>query len=391
MEMENFLTGTEMKTITTERYPIKMWLDEIDAEALRQAKNLANLPFVFKWIALMPDSHVGFGMPIGGVLATREVIIPNCVGVDIGCGMAAVKTDISGLDTGQIKMVLSLVRQWIPVGFTHQHSDQPWEGFNRAPDIPIIQEQLASARRQLGTLGGGNHFLEIQRGDDGSIWLMVHSGSRNFGLQTASTYHKKAVALSGKWAADLPDKDLSFLPVDSKEGRDYFAAMNFCLQFAAANRALMMQRFTEALFTVVPGRVMDEINIHHNYAAFETHFGREVLVHRKGATRADAGLLGIIPGSMGTASYITQGLGNPDSFMSCSHGAGRRLGRKQAIRTLNLEAERRKLEGIVHGVRAARDLEEAPGAYKDIDLVMDNQKDLTKILVRLRPLGVVKG
>jgi len=380
-----------MKVVDTEKLPIKMWLDDIENGALQQAKNLANLPFAFKWVAIMPDSHQGYGMPIGGVLATSQVIIPNAVGVDIGCGMVAVQTSLREIDTDTLKQIMGKARNAIPVGFNHQKEAQAWDGFDHAPDIPIIQQELSSARRQLGTLGGGNHFIEIQRGDDGFIWLMIHSGSRNFGLKTANIYHKTARALCEKWQSDLPDKDLSFLPMDIKEGREYYDAMSFCLKFAQANRALMMKRLTEIVSDITGAAVRDEINIHHNYAAFEDHYGRNVLVHRKGATKATSGLRGIIPGSMGTSSYIVTGLGNPESFESCSHGAGRKMGRKEAARTLDLEEEQRKMTGVIHGLRSTKELDEAPGAYKDIDVVMKNQRDLVNISVKLIPLAVIKG
>ena len=380
-----------MKVISTERIPIKMWLDEIEDNALAQAKNLANLKFAFKWVAIMPDSHSGYGMPIGGVLATEQVVSPNCVGVDIGCGMVAVKTSLTEINVDAIKTIMGKVRKVVPVGFNHQKDNQEWIGFDAAPDIPIIQKELSSARKQLGTLGGGNHFLEIQHGDDGHIWIMIHSGSRNFGLQTANVYHKTAQELCAKWNSDLPDKDLAFLPMDSKEGQEYFVAMNYCLDFAKANRALMMERVADIFQEVCGATIEDEINIHHNYASMEHHFGKNVLVHRKGATRANKGLRGIIPGSMGTHSYIVEGLGNEDSFQSCSHGAGRRMGRKEAQRTLNLEEEQAKMVGIVHGLRTNNDLDEAPGSYKDIDVVMVNQTDLVKPIVTLTPLGVIKG
>jgi tRNA-splicing ligase RtcB len=380
-----------MRVITTERIPIKLWLDDIEPVALDQARNLANLPFAYRWIAIMPDSHQGFGMPIGGVLPTQDVIVPNAVGVDIGCGMNAARTSLTSIDTPALKEIISRVRQMIPVGFNHQKTDQPWDGFNHAPDIPIIQEELASARRQLGTLGGGNHFIEIQQGDDGHIWLMLHSGSRNFGKKTADVYHKLAQKLCERRQTDLPDRDLAFLPMDTREGQAYFQAMEYCLQFAQANRSRMMDRLRQIMSDVTGASVDAEVNIHHNYAALENHFGKDVLVHRKGATKATAGLPGIIPGSMGTHSYIVEGLGNPESFMSCSHGAGRRMGRKEAMRSLNLQEEQRKMTGIVHGLRSVRELEEAPGAYKDIDQVMENQKDLVRIKVRLKPLAVVKG
>ena len=380
-----------MKVIDSEKLPIKLWLDDIEDGALNQARDLANLPFVFKWIAIMPDSHQGYGMPIGGVMATKGVIVPNAVGVDIGCGMIAVKTSLSDIDTDTIKLVMQRIRDLVPVGFSHQEEVQEWEGFDRAPDIRIIQDQLTSARKQLGTLGGGNHFIEIQNGDDGHIWLMIHSGSRNFGLKTATEYHNKAKWLCEKWSSDIPNSDLSFLPIESAEGKEYFQAMNYCLDFAKENRGLMMNRVLSALYLETGATLLDQVNIHHNYAAFEHHFGTDVLVHRKGATKATAGLSGIIPGSMGSTSYITRGLGNPDSFMSSSHGAGRRMGRKEAERSLNLAAEQEKMQGIVHGLRTAKDLDEAPGAYKDIDTVMRNQADLTEIVVTLKPLASIKG
>jgi tRNA-splicing ligase RtcB len=220
---------------------------------------------------------------------------------------------------------------------------------------------------------------------------MIHSGSRNFGLKTAEWYHRKAMELCQRKSEELPSRDLAYLPMDSAEGRDYFQAMNFCLDFARANRALMMRRLVDAVRAESGATADEEIDIHHNYAAFENHFGQEVLVHRKGATKATAGLTGIIPGSMGTHSYIVEGLGNPESFESCSHGAGRRMGRKEAQRSLRLDEEQRKMAGIVHGLRSAKDLDEAPGAYKDIDTVMENQKDLVKVRVRLSPLAVIKG
>ena len=379
------------KVITTERIPIKLWLDEVDEGTLIQAKNLANLPFALNWIAIMPDAHQGYGMPIGGVMLTDGVIVPNAVGVDIGCGMAASRLSLTEIDKPSIEKIIEQVKNRIPVGFEHNQTAQEWEAFDEAPDIPVIQRNLASARKQLGTLGGGNHFVEIQTGSDGHIWLMVHSGSRNYGLKTAKEYHKKAQQLCQRWHSDIPDKDLSFLPIESDEGGEYYDAMNFCLKFAQANRALMMKKLLEITASVTGASVEHEINIQHNYAAFEKHFGRNLLVHRKGATKANKNIEGIIPGSMGTCSYIVKGLGNRESFMSCSHGAGRIMGRKQAIRELDLTKEQEKMKNIVHDLYSRDKLEEAPGAYKDIDEVMSNQKDLVEITVKLTPLGVVKG
>lgn len=375
------------------KVPVKIWSGKntIEAGAIEQIKTASKLPFIFHHLALMPDGHVGYGIPIGSVVPTDGVIVPFFVGVDIGCGMSATKTSLTDIDIETIKRIMGKIREVIPVGFDHQKESQEWEGFDRAPDIQIIQAELTSSRKQLGTLGGGNHFIEIQKGNDGNIWVMLHSGSRNFGLKTANVYHKKAQWLCEKWHVELPDKDLAFLPIESDEGNEYFRAMNFCLEFAKANRALMMNRIMAAMYSETGATAIEEINIHHNYAAFEHHYGKDVLVHRKGATKATLGLTGIIPGSMGTSSYITEGLGNQESFQSCSHGAGRRMGRKEAERTLNLEEEQEKMIGIVHGLRTVKDLDESPGAYKNIDTVMDNQKDLVKIKVSLKPLASMKG
>lgn len=380
-----------MQIITTERVPIKLWAADIDAAALQQARNLANLPFAFRWVAVMPDAHTGYGMPIGGVFAARDMVIPNAVGVDIGCGMAAVRTSLKKVSTDALQEILAIIRTEVPVGFKHHPDPQPWDGFDRAPDIPIIQAELFSARHQLGTLGGGNHFIEIQQGDDGFVWLMIHSGSRNFGLKAANEYHRLAKAQCARGQVSLPDPDLAYLQADSPQGREYLTAMKYCLDFARANRALMVERCMRAITAVTGGVGTYEVNIHHNYAAEEEHFGHTVLVHRKGATSSRAGQAGIIPGSMGAHSYITEGLGSEESFQSSSHGAGRRMGRNEATRKLDLEREQQKMKGIIHNLRSKSALDEAPGAYKDIDEVMAQQQDLVKIVTTLKPLAVIKG
>lgn len=382
------------KVITSERIPVKLWLDDIEDEAMEQAVNLARLPFAFHHIALMPDSHLGFGMPIGGVLAARGVVIPNCIGIDIGCGMCAVPTSITDYTTEQLKMAMGEIRKRVPVGFNHHTSHQIWEGFHRAPHVPIVEQELVAALRQLGTLGGGNHFMEIQYGDDGRIWLMLHSGSRNFGLKIANEYHTKAKALCEKYYSNIPDTDLAFLPLDTQEATEYLEAMQFALEFAAESRLRMMMAMQDAMrFAFGDVTFYQPINVHHNYARMENHFGSNVMVHRKGATSARKGELGLIPGSQGTASYVVRGLGNPESFESCSHGAGRKMGRKQACRELSLAGEIKRLDdmGVIHGIRVEKDLDEAAGAYKDIDVVMANQTDLVEIVTKLRPLAVIKG
>lgn len=380
------------------RIPILSWCEPIEDTALKQAVNLTTLPIVYKHVALMPDCHEGFGMPIGGVIACDNAIIPHAVGVDIGCGMCAVATDFpaSELDSRAIAEILRSIKQRIPVGFAHHKSRQRWKGFLKAPDIPIIQQELASAECQLGTLGGGNHFIELQRGGDARLWLMIHSGSRNFGYKIADIYHKKALAFSSRKKIPLPDKDLAWFPLDESDAQDYLSAMNYALDFAMENRQLMKQWCLEILNDYTGCRFSDEINIHHNFAATEEHFGRTVVVHRKGATSARADQRGIIPGSMGTASYIVRGLGNPDSFMSCAHGAGRILGRNEANRRLTVEEASQAMKGIIFdkwrtGRKGRIDLSEAPQAYKNIDEVMKNQIDLVKIETRLEPMGVVKG
>lgn len=379
------------QVIATEKIPIKLWLDNIENGALKQAKNLANLFFARKWIALMPDCHQGYGMPIGGILATDDIIVPNAVGVDIGCGMIATKLSLTEINHDLVKIIIDDIKNTIPVGFKHNEEDQFWLGFDFAPDLSIIQQELKSARKQLGTLGGGNHFIEIQYGSDGHVWVMIHSGSRNIGLKVAKEYHSKAVDICERWNSDIPTRDLAFLPMESQYGQDYYKAMNFCFRFAHANRRLMMKKVIAIIQDRISTNIEHTLNISHNYAAIENHFGKEMLIHRKGATRALKGQYGIIPGSMGTNSYIVEGTGNPLSFMSCSHGAGRKMGRNEAKKKLNLEEEQRKMQGIVNNLNSVKRLDEAPGAYKNIETVMKDQEDLVKTKVILTPLGVVKG
>lgn len=376
--------------------PAKVWAkpDEIEFGALDQLRAISCLPFAFHHTVLCPDGHQGYGMPIGGVLAARGVVIPNAVGVDIGCGMCAVPTSITDYTTEQLKVAMGEIRKRVPVGFNHHTSPQIWEGFHRAPHVPIVEQELVSALRQLGTLGGGNHFMEIQYGDDSRIWLMLHSGSRNFGLKIANEYHTKAKALCEKYYSNIPDSDLAFLPLDTQEATEYLEAMQFALEFAAESRLRMMMAMQDAMrFAFGDVTFYAPINVHHNYARMENHFGSNVMVHRKGATSARKGELGLIPGSQGTASYVVRGLGNPESFESCSHGAGRKMGRKQACRELSLAGEIKRLDdiGVIHGIRVEKDLDEAAGAYKDIDVVMANQTDLVEIVTKLRPLAVIKG
>ncbi len=394
--------------------PIKSWCEELEPQALAQAENLAKHPATFKHIALMPDCHVGYGMPIGGVIACENAVIPNAVGVDIGCGMVAVETNCPAerfKEMSDRRAVLDAVKKMVPVGEGHSHTtQQKWDGFEKYIDVlpksAVCRWPDALDRKNLGTLGGGNHFIELQTSENGTVWLMIHSGSRNLGYRIADFYHKKALKLNTERDSDLPSKDLAFLPADSKLGQDYIRDMTFALDYALENRHRMMSHFKKAVADFWKGDIefIQEINIHHNYAARENHFSKNVWVHRKGATSAKNGEIGIIPGSMGTASYIVQGLGATESFMSCSHGAGRRMGRMQASRTLSMDDCDKAMEGIafdrwnkMHSKwkkgrdKGLYDLSEAPLAYKDIEDVIDSELDLITPIVKLRPLGVVKG
>lgn len=383
------------KVINSEALPIKLWLEDIEDGALEQAKNLANLPFAFKHISIMPDSHQGYGMPIGGVLATKGVVVSNAVGVDIGCGVCAARTNVTEIERDTLKKIMGEIRGIVPMGFnSHPVKQDP----SLMPPVlsvsGMLNTHLERAATQIGTLGGGNHFIEIQKGSDGFIWLMIHSGSRNLGKQVADYYNELADELNERWHSSIPHSwELAFLPINTQEGRAYLSDMKYCVEFASANRGLMMERVLDIVGSHTKGLSHDIFDIAHNYAAFENHFGQNVIVHRKGATKAEEGQLGIIPGSQGTKSYIVKGKGNHESFKSCSHGAGRRMGRKQAERTLdlNVEIERMNAQGIIHGIRGVEDLDEAPGAYKDIDVVMKNQEDLVEIVCELTPLAVLKG
>ncbi len=392
--------------------PIKSWCQEIESGALQQAINLARHPAIAKHVALMPDCHVGFGMPIGGVIAADNAILPSAVGVDIGCGMVAVATDIPAerfADLTLRRQLQDKLKNRIPVGEGHAHaSEQAWDGFEEYLDKN--HGQVASwpnrlDRANLGTLGGGNHFIELQRSDEGYIWLMIHSGSRNLGQRVENFYQNLAVKLNQRFKVSLPDPQLAFLPTESAEGGAYYRDMNFALAYALENRFRMMKVFKECFADLAPEvNFLDEINIHHNYAAYEEHFGKLYCIHRKGATSAKTGEMGIIPGSMGTSSYIVRGLGNPESFMSCSHGAGRVLSRTKACMELSVEECDAALEGIVYerwnlrrnkfgkkGGDLGYDLSEAPQAYKDIDSVIAAESDLVEVMVRLKPLAVLKG
>ena len=401
------------------RIPVKSWCENCEEGAVQQAANLAKHPVLFSHVALMPDAHQGYGMPIGGVVAAEQAVIPAAVGVDIGCGMIAVETDIPAERFAEMSFRRAFqerLKERIPVGdgVSHQ-TTQDWEGFEAYTANNSMRADLWPSkldRKNLGTLGGGNHFIELQKTtaldgqgepEGGSkIWLMIHSGSRNLGKRIEEHYHRIATRLCTRFHVPLADPDLAFLPIEEAEGHRYFTDMLFALRYAKENRRRMMEVMKETLAEFVPEvNFIQTIDIHHNYAAFEEHFGKKVCVHRKGATSAKLDEIGIIPGSMGAASYIVRGLGNPQSFMSCSHGAGRKMSRISASRNLTVEECDKAMEGIVcerwhaykgYGkAKGCLDLSEAPQAYKDIEEVISAETDLVEPLVRLMPLASLKG
>ena len=399
-----------MEFVKSEGLPIhiKSWCRDIEDTAMAQAENLARHPALRHHVALMPDCHCGVGMPIGGVIAAKDAVIPAAVGVDIGCGMIAVETDIPAERLADMRFrraIHSRIRELIPVGEGKMHKDpQEWDGFEEYIDTKGVDAQfiISLDRHNLGTLGGGNHFIEIQKSDSNFVWIMIHSGSRNLGKRIEEVYQEKAMQLCERYYTPLPTSDLAFLPIQDEAGHNYFRDMNFALKYAFENRQRMMAKCKEVIAEFVPEvNFIREVNIHHNYAAFEEHFGETLCIHRKGATSAKLDEIGIIPGSMGTASYIVRGLGNPASFMSCSHGAGRRMSRTVACNTLTAAECDEAMKGIVcdrwHPVtrygkgKTVLDLSEAPQAYKDIEDVISAERDLVEVQVRLTPLAVVKG
>lgn len=377
---------------------ILSWCPNPEEGALKQAENISEHPWLIGNVCLMPDTHEGYGMPIGGVVALDKAVCPNMVGVDIGCQMSAVQTNLTEISTEKLKEILGILRNTIPVGMKHQKNPikHPIFELDDWNDTIICKQEFQSAQHQLGTLGGGNHFIEIQKGSNGYIFFMVHSGSRNLGKKVADYYNKKAKEICTEWKHDtIVKNDLAILPFKTKEYSDYIKEMHLCIYFASANHTIMVEEIKKAFCKVLDNNVEfnETINTIHNYMALENHYGKNVFVHRKGAVRARENDIVIIPGSQGTSSYICQGLGNEASLCSCSHGSGRTMSRKKAKETLNLQEEQRKLDekGILHAIRGQNDLEEASSAYKDIEEVMKNQSDLVKPLVRLEPLAVIKG
>ena len=381
--------------------PIKLWtpVDQVEASALNQLKNTARLPFVFKHVAAMPDVHFGIGATVGSVVASKGAICPAAVGVDIGCGMVAARLNIQPdqvLD--KLPAIRHSIERSVPVGFNGNKTVQPdveaWTGWANAPMAQgggLFQKAMS----QMGSLGGGNHFIELCLDEAGQVWVMLHSGSRNVGKTLAEEHIRKAKDEMKRMFIGLPDPDLAYFVEKTTAFEAYVRDVSWAQEYALWNRSVMMARVIKDLSFAVYGEnfrvnALDYINCHHNYVAREHHFGENVLVTRKGAVRARRGDMGIIPGSMGTRSYIVRGLGNPESFDSCSHGAGRRMSRGQAKRTFTVD----DLAAQTAGVECRKDigvLDEIPGAYKDIDEVMANQADLVEVVAVLKQVLCIKG
>ena len=399
--------------------PIKAWINGVPLEesAVQQLRNVAALPFIHKHVAVMPDCHWGMGATVGSVIATKGAIVPAAVGVDLGCGMMAVKTNLTA---SQLPDNLTRIRSAIEVAVPHGRTanggandvgawpespawiETEWRRLVGGFDAIVAKHpRLARSNtvRHLGTLGTGNHFIEICYDETGRVWVMLHSGSRGVGNQIGSYFINRAKRQMERWFVHLPDADLAYLPEDTQDFTDYVEAVGWAQDFARTNRELMMKRVLFVLraeLIAIGAPCADlwsetmAVNCHHNYIAKENHFGANVWVTRKGAVRARVGDLGIIPGSMGARSFIVRGKGNLDSFTSCSHGAGRAMSRGEAQRRFTIEDH----EAATAGVECRKDsdvIDETPGAYKDIDAVMAAQSDLIEIVHTLKQIVCVKG
>lgn len=403
--------------IESEGRPIKAWVRGVQVEeaAKKQLRNLAGLPFIHSHIAAMPDVHWGMGATVGSVIATKGAVIPAAVGVDIGCGMAAQRTTLTASDLpDNLQALRSEIERRIPHGRTNNGGpgdrgawgDQAPKASTH-PELGGLIAQLSKitakhpkleragnrAIKHAGTLGTGNHFVEVCLDEEQRVWIMLHSGSRGIGNAIGSYFIERAKEEMRRWHINLPDQDLAYLPQGSELFADYCGAVEWAQTFARVNRELMMSEAIDALSLAVPKPFSCDcaaVNCHHNYVSWENHFGDNVMVTRKGAVRARAGDLGIIPGSMGARSFIVRGKGNAQSFCSCSHGAGRAMSRAEAKRRFTLEDHIKATEGVEcrkdEGV-----LDETPGAYKDIDAVMAAQSDLIEVVHTLRQVLCVKG
>ncbi|WP_374539628.1 RtcB family protein [Chitinimonas taiwanensis] len=399
-----------LQTLAGQQVPVKIWTDEIEFAAIQQLKNVAALPIVRGHIAAMPDVHLGIGATVGSVIPTRAAIIPAAVGVDIGCGMNAVRTTLTASDLpDSLARLRSAVEAMVPVGFAqhawdkvrgskHQRAARPLDDrldriVGKHPGLMKMQRQFAQSWIcQIGTLGGGNHFIELCLDEAQRVWIMLHSGSRGTGNVIGRYFIEAARKDMQRHQQQLPDRDLAYFSAGSSLFDDYVEAVDWAQDYALTNRREMMRLVVEALQAHLPPfKLSDEaINCHHNYVQQETHFGEKLFITRKGAISAQLGELGIIPGSMGAKSFIVRGLGNPESFCSCSHGAGRRMSRSEAkhrfdqfdLREQTAGVECRKDGGVV---------DEIPAAYKDIDTVMTQQTDLVEIVHTLKQVMCIKG
>jgi tRNA-splicing ligase RtcB (3'-phosphate/5'-hydroxy nucleic acid ligase) len=415
---------TDMSAMTEKNYieidsaggaPIRAWVKGVpfESQAQQQLRNAAQLPFIFKWIAAMPDVHTGIGATVGSVIPTKGAIIPAAVGVDIGCGMAAVRTSLAASDLpDDLKALRTSIEKAVPHGRTDHggrhdvgawhnvppHVQEKWHalesGYERIVGRHPKVARNAHPVAHLGTLGTGNHFIEVCVDESDRVWLMLHSGSRGIGNRIGTYFIELAKNDMRKLISNLPDRDLAYLEEGTEHFNEYVDAVGWAQSYARANRDAMMKALIEAVRAtpgIPPFTTTNEIvNCHHNYVAHERHFGQDVLVTRKGAVHAGLGELGIVPGSMGARSYIVRGLGNPDSFMSCSHGAGRRMSRTEARRRFTVEDHKAATAGI-ECRKDADVIDETPAAYKPIDAVMAAQKDLVEIVHTLHQVVCVKG
>jgi tRNA-splicing ligase RtcB len=392
-----------VETVLNARVPVKVWTDRIEPQAIAQLKNTASLPFVFKHVAAMADVHLGIGATVGSVVATKGAVCPAAVGVDIGCGMVARKTSIPAgqLEGAKLPLLRHSIEREIPVGF--RQKKQPFDealawAADKGRPHAASSSLMGKAVAQLGSLGGGNHFIEVcVDQDDGMLWLLLHSGSRNIGKTVAEIHIDRAKGAMRDSIDRLPDKDLAYFLAGTREFVEYREDVLWCQDYARANREIMMGRLLRQLAHAL-GFAGDSaklglttaVNCHHNYIAEEVHFGESVLVTRKGAIRAGRGELGIIPGSMGTGSFIVRGLGNPEAFESAPHGAGRLMSRGEARRRFSTA----ELESQTFGVECRKDagvLDEIPGAYKPIGEVIEKSSDLVEVVARLKQIICVKG
>ncbi len=392
MPIAKVLTGEKQSV------PVKVWTNNIDVQSEVQLRQTAALPFVFKHVAAMPDVHYGKGATVGSVVATKGAIVPAAVGVDIGCGMMAALMPFQAHHLpDSLDGLFSILSKTIPVGQgKHKDAVLPFSisGFELLPD-PLRNDPMTMAQ-QIGTLGGGNHFIEVCLDEGNNVWVMLHSGSRGIGNKIGNYYIDRAKELMHQFMVKLENPDLAYLPEGTSLFDEYWRDLQWAQTYAMTNREIMMKLALQSLSEALYGNTHTQIepvmtvNCHHNYAERENHFGQNVIVTRKGAVRARVDDLGIIPGSMGTKSYIVRGLGNTESFCSCSHGAGRQLSRGKAKELYTAEDVEKQTAGIVcrkdSGV-----VDEIPAAYKNIDVVMEDQKDLVEVLAVLHQVLCVKG